>query len=265
MMSALYTAASGMNAQEFNVNNIAHNLSNVNTTGYKKMRAEFEDLLYQTHVLAGTPVSESTTIPTGVQEGLGTRVVATKRDFSIGALRSTNQPTDLALTGVGFFKIALPDGTVAYTRDGSMKVDSNRQMVTSNGYFFQPDNPIILPENTKVADLTVSELGRVGIRMPDGNTAEFGQIQVYRFVNPEGLEAIGQNLYRVTDASGPAQEGTPALDGASPVRQGFLEMSNVNLADEMVNMIIAQRAYETNSKSIHTSDSMLQTAIGLKR
>jgi flagellar basal-body rod protein FlgG len=265
MMSSLYTASSGMNAQQFNINNISHNLSNVNTTGYKKLRSEFEDLLYQTHTLAGTPVSESTTVPTGVQKGLGVKVVATKRDFSTGSLKATQQPTDMAINGTGFFKVQLPDGSLAYTRDGSMKVDANGQVVTSNGHIFQPDNPIFVPEGNTVQNVSINEQGRVQIRLNDSTMADIGQVNLHRFVNPEGLEGIGQNLFKVTPASGEAQEGTPNLNGFGQIRHKFLEMANVNLADEMVNMIVAQRAYETNSKAIQTSDRMLGTAVSLKR
>lgn len=264
MMRSLWTAASGMTTQQFNIDTISNNLSNVNTTGFKKMRAEFEDLIYQTQVMAGTPATEITEIPTGVQVGHGARVAATQRMFQQGSLQATENKTDIALTGEGFFKIRLFDGSEAYTRDGSFKVDSERQMVTSNGYLLDP--PITFPENYIKNSIAISEQGRVTVKVPgEDDPIEVGQMELYRFVNPAGLNAIGDNLFKVTGASGEAVPGIPGLEGMAQMRQGFLEMSNVKVVEEMVNMIVAQRAYETNSKAIQTSDSMLATAIGMKR
>ena len=264
MMRSLWTGASGMTTQQFNIDNIANNLSNVNTTGYKKNRAEFEDLIYQTLLMAGTPATEVSEIPTGIQVGHGAKVSATQKMFSQGSLQSTENKTDLALEGEGFFKIQLYDGTFAYTRDGAFKVDSNRQMVTANGYLLEP--PVILPENFIMESLSFSQDGRITVKViGDDEPVEVGQLEIYRFVNPAGLQSIGQNLFKTTPASGEEIPGQPGIEGMAKTHQGFLEMSNVKVVEEMVNMIVAQRAYEVNSKSIQTSDNMLGTAIGLKR
>ncbi len=264
MMRSLWTGASGMITQQFNIDTIANNLSNVNTTGYKKNRAEFEDLIYQTLLMAGTPATEVSEIPTGIQVGHGAKVSATQKMFSQGSLQSTENKTDLALEGEGFFKIQLYDGTFAYTRDGAFKVDSNRQMVTANGYLLEP--PVILPENFIMESLSFSQDGRITVKViGDDEPVEVGQLEIYRFVNPAGLQSIGQNLFKTTPASGEEIPGQPGIEGMAKTHQGFLEMSNVKVVEEMVNMIVAQRAYEVNSKSIQTSDNMLGTAIGLKR
>lgn len=265
MVRSLWTAATGMNAQQFHIDTISHNLSNVNTTGYKKNRVDFEDLLYQHQVLAGTPATPVSEIPTGVNVGVGVRPAATQKIFEMGSLQATGHKLDMAVSNsVGFFKVQTPDGGFAYTRDGSFKIDSNRQVLTSNGYLLEP--PLLLPENAILETLTISEQGEVTVNIGDDiRSTTIGQIELNRFVNPAGLKAIGKNLFRETSASGPEIPGTPGLNGFGSILQGFLEMSNVNLADEMVNMIVAQRAYESNSKAIQTSDSMLATAIALKR
>ncbi len=264
MMRSLWTAASGMVGQQFNIDTISNNLSNVNTTGFKKQRAEFEDLLYQTQLLAGTPATEVTEVPTGIQVGHGVKVAATQKMFEQGSLQSTENKLDLAMEGEGFFKIQLYDGSMSYTRDGSFKVDSNRQVVTSNGYLLEP--PLVLPENFIMNSLTISQDGRVSVKVVGTeDPVEVGQLEVYRFVNPAGLRSIGGNLFKTTPASGEEIAGQPGIDGMAKVHQGFLEMSNVKVVEEMVNMIVAQRAYEVNSKAIQTSDSMLGTAIALKR
>ena len=264
MMRSLWTAASGMIGQQFNIDTISNNLSNVNTTGFKKQRAEFEDLLYQTVLAAGTPATEITEIPTGIQVGHGVKVAATQKMFEQGSLQSTENKLDLALEGEGFFKILLYDGTVAYTRDGSFKIDSNRQIVTSNGYLWEP--PVILPENFIMNTLSISQDGRITVKIVgEEDPVEVAQVEIYRFVNPAGLSSIGGNLFKTTPASGEEIPGQPAFEGMAKIHQGFLEMSNVKVVEEMVNMIVAQRAYEVNSKAIQTSDSMLNTAIGLKR
>jgi len=264
MMRSLWTAASGMVGQQFNIDTISNNLSNVNTTGFKKQRAEFEDLLYQTQLLAGTPATEVTEVPTGIQVGHGVKVAATQKMFEQGSLQSTENKLDMALEGEGFFKIQLYDGSMSYTRDGSFKVDSNRQVVTSNGYLLEP--PIVLPENFIMNSLSISQDGRVTVKtVGEEGPVEVGQLEMYRFVNPAGLRSIGGNLFKTTPASGEEIAGQPGLDGMAKVHQGFLEMSNVKVVEEMVNMIVAQRAYEVNSKAIQTSDSMLGTAIALKR
>lgn len=264
MMRSLWTAASGMIGQQFNIDTISNNLSNVNTTGFKKHRAEFEDLLYQTVLMAGTPATEITEIPTGIQVGHGVKVAATQKMFEQGSLQNTENKLDMALEGDGFFKIRLYDGSVAYSRDGSFKLDSNRQIVTSNGYLLEP--PVVLPENFIMNTLSISQDGRMTVNIVgEENPIEVAQLEIYRFVNPAGLSSIGGNLYKTTPASGEEIPGQPAFEGMAKIHQGFLEMSNVKVVEEMVNMIVAQRAYEVNSKAIQTSDSMLGTAIGLKR
>ncbi|HRS64032.1 MAG TPA: flagellar basal-body rod protein FlgG, partial [Spirochaetota bacterium] len=212
MMRSLWTAASGMIGQQFNIDTIANNLSNVNTTGFKKQRAEFEDLLYQTVLAAGTPATEVTEIPTGIQVGHGVKVAATQKMFEQGSLQNTENKLDLALEGEGFFKIQLYDGTFAYTRDGSFKIDSNRQVVTSNGYLLEP--PVILPENFIMNTLSISQDGRITVKIVgEEDPVEVGQLEIYRFVNPAGLSSIGGNLYKTTPASGEEIPGQPAFEG----------------------------------------------------
>lgn len=264
MVRSLWTAASGMNGQQFNIDTIAHNLANVNTTGFKKLRPDFEDLLYQTLKVAGTPATEETVVPTGIQVGLGVKPAATQKIFEQGSLQNTGNKLDMALDGQGFFKVQMQDGTVAYTRDGSFKIDSNGQVLNSNGLRMLPE--LTFPDKFIFDTISISDMGAVTVKVAGSDEIqEAGQIQTYRFVNPAGLTSIGGNLMKVTEASGPEIEGRPGLEGQPRVYQGFIEMSNVKVTDEMVNMITAQRAYELNSKAIQTTDSMLQTAIGLKR
>ena len=264
MMRSLWTGASGMIGQQFNIDTIANNLANVNTTGFKKNRADFEDLLYQTTRLAGTPATELTVVPTNTQVGHGVRPAASQKLFDQGSLQVTNNKTDIAIDGPGFFRILQYDGSYGYTRDGSFKIDSNGQIVNSNGYRLLPE--IIIPPDVKPDSLAISPDGRVTIKfIGSDEDVEIGQIELYRFINPAGLQAIGENLFITTNASGEAIGGRPGFDGMGKLRQGMLEMSNVNVIQEMVNMIVAQRAYEFNSKTIQTSDSMLSTAVSLKR
>lgn len=265
MVRSLWTSATGMIAQQFHIDTISNNLANVNTAGFKKNRVDFEDLIYQHQVLAGTPATSMSEIPTGVNVGHGVKPAATQKLFDMGSLQSTGHKLDLAVSNsVGFFKIQLPDGTFGYQRNGDFKIDSNRQVLTSNGYMLEP--PLILPEDAILETLSIAEQGEVYINLAGEDIpTQIGQVELYRFVNPAGLKAIGKNLFKETPASGVEIPGTPGLDGFGSLLQGFLEMSNVNLAEEMVNMIVAQRAYESNSKSIQTSDSMLATAIQLKR
>ncbi len=264
MMRSLWTAASGMTGQQFNIDTISNNLSNVNTTGFKQNRIDFEDLLYQTSRLAGTPATELTTVPVGVQVGHGTRVAATQKLFTQGALQATDNISDIAIQGEGFFRELLIDGTYGYTRDGAFKIDSEGQIVSSNGYRLMPE--ITLPEGFVRDSLTISQDGRVSVKVAGSDDPiEVGQLELYRFVNPAGLQAIGENLYKVTNGSGEAIGGRPGFDGMGKTIHKFLEMSNVSVVKEMVNMIVAQRAYELNSKAIQTSDSMLGIANGLKR
>ncbi|MFW6138399.1 MAG: flagellar basal-body rod protein FlgG [Spirochaetota bacterium] len=264
MMRSLWTAASGMVGQQFNIDTISHNLSNVNTNGYKKTRADFEDLLYQTLRSAGTPASRETIYPTGIQVGHGVRPAATQKMYTQGSLQNTGNKLDLAIDGEGFFRVQLYDGSFAYSRDGSFKIDSNGQIVTSDGYKLNPE--IVMPEGFKFSDITVSQDGLVTVKVAGNDTPiEVGRVLLYRFVNPAGLKNIGENLVKTTAASGEPVEGRPGFTGMGQLQQGFLEMSNVQVVEEMVNMIVAQRAYELNSKAITTSDSMLATANALKR
>ena len=264
MMRSLWTAASGMIGQQFNIDTIANNLANVNTTGFKQNRADFEDLLYQTERLAGTPATEQTVIPTGIQVGHGVKPAATQKIFTQGALQSTGNVSDIAIEGEGFFRVLQYDGTYGYTRDGSFKIDSSGQIVNSNGLRLLPE--IILPEGFVHDSLSISQDGRITVKIAGSDDPiEVGQIEVYRFVNPAGLQAIGENLLKQTNGSGEAIPGRPGFDGMGKVLQSFLEMSNVSVVKEMVNMIVAQRAYELNSRAIQTSDNMLATATTLKR
>ncbi len=264
MMRSLWTAASGMIGQQFNIDTIANNLANVNTTGYKQTRPDFEDLLYQTVRMAGTPATEVTLYPTGIQVGHGVRAAATQKIFTQGALQSTGNVSDMAIQGEGFFRVLLYDGSYGYTRDGSFKIDSNGQIVNSNGYRLMPE--VILPEGFIRDSLNISQDGRITVKVAGSDEpVEVGQLFVYRFVNPAGLQAVGENIFKKTEASGDPIGGRPGFDGMGKVVQKFLEMSNVSAVKEMVNMIVAQRAYEMNSKAIQTSDSMLATANNLKR
>ena len=265
MLRSLWTAATGMIAQQTNIDTISNNLANVNTFGFKRNRVDFEDLIYQQQVLAGTPATAVSEIPTGVYVGSGVRPAATQKLFQMGSLQATENPFDMAIISEeGFFKILQPDGTFAYTRDGSFKIDSRRQIVTSNGYLLEP--PITLPPGAINNTFSVSENGEVTVIIEDDiRPTRIGQIDLFRFVNPAGLQAIGMNLFRETVASGPEIQGTPGLDGMGAILQKHLETSNVKLVEEMVGMIVAQRAYESNSKAVTTSDSMLGTAISMKR
>ncbi len=267
MIRSLWTAASGMTAQQFNIDTISNNLSNVNTVGFKKGRADFDDLIYQNMRLPGTPSSINTEYPTGVQVGLGVKTAATQKLYSQGAPQKTENKLDLAIFGEGFLKVRLNDGTFAYTRAGSLQVDANGDVVTADGYYLEP--PLRFDLDVLHEKINISEEGNVsyktGTMPPDGQAKVAGNIRLYRFVNPAGLKNIGKNLVKETAASGQEFEGSPGSQGFGKVQQGFLEMSNVKIVEEMVNMIVAQRAYEFNSKAIQTSDSMLATAVGLKR
>ena len=264
MMRSLWTGASGMVGQQFHIDTVANNLSNVNTTGFKKNRADFEDLIYQTIRTAGTPATEETIRPVGVEVGHGVRVAATQKIYTQGSFQNTNNVTDIAIEREGFFRVIQYDGTLAYTRDGAFQIDSQGQLLTANGLRVSPE--IILPENFFHDSLAVSREGLVSVKIPgQEDPVEVGQILLYRFVNPAGLEAIGDNLLIETNASGAAIEGTPGLEGMGRVHHKFLEMSNVQVVEEMVNMIVAQRAYEMNSKTVQTSDTMLGVAVNLKR
>ncbi len=262
MMRSLWTASTGMIGQQFNVDVISNNLANVNTTAFKKDRVDFEDLMYQRMLLAGTPTSGDAVIPTGIQVGLGTRVAATQKMFEQGSLKRTGSPLDVSLEGDGFFRITLPDGTTGYTRDGSFKLDSTGRVVTSDGDPLA--DAITIPQDATAVLITTD--GTISVQQPGAVApAQIGNITLAKFVNPAGLSAIGQNLYLETASSGAPVQAQPQSQGIGAVRQGFLEMSNVQVVESMVDLITAQRAYEVNSRSIQTSDGMLQTAAGLKR
>ncbi len=264
MVRSLWTAATGMNGQQSNIDAISHNLSNVNTTGYKQQRVEFEDLIYQNIKTAGTPATEDTVNPVGIQQGAGVRVGATQRVFTQGSLQNTGVDTDLAIVGDGFFRVQKYDGSYAYTRDGTFKVDMTGQLVNNNGLRVMPE--IILPEGYDIHTLAISDDGRVTVKINGEKTPTLvGQMELYRFPNAVGLKANGDNLYTVTNASGQPIAGRPGYEGMGVTKHKFVEMSNVSVVNEMVQMIVAQRAYEFNSKAIQTSDTMLNTAVNLKR
>ncbi|HAW49462.1 TPA: flagellar basal-body rod protein FlgG [bacterium] len=263
MERSLWTAATGMNAQRFNLDIIANNLANVNTTGYKKTRTEFEDLLYATLMIPGTPVAGGGKVPTGIQVGHGVKVAGTHKIYLKGSLEETGNPLDLAIEGDGFFQVLLPDGETGYARAGSFAKDAEGRIVTSNGYILQPE--IVIPEDA--TEITIKEDGTVYvIAGGDMKTpVEVGKIEIVRFINPSGLSAQGKNVLRETAASGDPIIGTPGIEGFGRIAQGFLEMSNVNVVEEMIKMIVAQRAYELNSKTIHAADSMLGVAATIRR
>ena len=266
MVRSLWTGASGMIGQQANIDTISNNLANVNTHGYKKQRVGFEDLIYQTVRVAGTPATEDTVVPVGIQLGHGVKMADTQRVFSQGSLQATGVSTDMAIAGEGFFRIQMYDGSWAYSRNGNFKVDNQGRMVTSNGYWLLPD--IIMPEGFLPDSITVTQDGRVSVKVPTidpNDPVDVGRIELYRFPNPVGLTAVGENLFKVTQASGGPIPGRPGFDGMGTLAHKFLEMSNVAIVQEMVNLIIAQRAYEFNSRTIQTSDNMLGTATGLKR
>jgi flagellar basal-body rod protein FlgG len=262
MIRALYTAASGMNAQQTNIDNVAHNLANVNTTGFKKSRVEFADLVYQEIKAPGTAASASNEVPTGIEIGLGTRTVATARNFSAGNLRSTSAPLDLAIEGDGFFQVTLPNGTVGYTRSGSFHLDAQGSIVTAEGYPIDP--AITIPSNA--TSVTISKDGIVSAAIA-GQTAaqQLGTITTSTFANTGGLKPLGDSLFAPTSASGDAITGTPGSDSRGTLQQGFVEDSNVSVVEEMVNMIIGQRAYEANSRVIKAADEMLSQVNSLVR
>ncbi len=262
MMRSLYTAATGMVGMQLQIDTTSNNIANVNTIGYKKQRAEFADLFYQVAEYAGTATSANTISPTGIEVGLGVRPTAVTKMFSQGNFKETGNNLDLSITGNGFFQIQLPDGTTGYTRNGSFKLDNNGQMVNSDGYPLLPE--IVIPEDA--TQIAVGTDGTVSV-LQGGQTElnQIGQIDIANFINPAGLHSLGDNLYINTTASGDPVVGVPGLNGLGQVRQGFVEMSNVQLVEEMTDLITGQRAYEANSKAIQTSDAMLQTVNGLKR
>ncbi len=263
MIRAMWTAATGMTAQQLNVDTIAHNLANVNTNAFKRSRAEFADLLYQIQRLPGTSASSVGVFPTGVQVGAGVRPTTVAKEWAQGNMRQTGNDFDIAIDGPGFFQVSRPDGTIMYTRNGAFKRDNVGNLVTGDGDLLNP--VITIPSGALKVD--IGQDGTVSVMLPGVTQAsQIGQIQLVRFDNPAGLVAMGNNLLLDSFASGPAIQGVPGFTtGFGLIQQGYLESSNVNLAEEMVNMIIAQRSYEINSKTIQASDEMMSIANNLRR
>jgi flagellar basal-body rod protein FlgG len=262
MIRALFTAASGMQAETLNIDVISNNLANVNTTGFKKSRAEFQDLLYQSIREPGAKSTISTEIPSGIQVGLGVKPVAVNKIFTQGNFKHTGNAMDLVIEGQGFFQVNMPDGNIAYTRCGSFSRDSTGRMVTSDGYPMEP--AITIPADA--LSITIGDDGTVSVLRPgEAAATEVGAIQLAKFINPGGLKSLGKNLLQRTQASGDPIQGTPNLQGFGRISQGFQEMSNVDIVEELVGMIVAQRSYETNSKAITAADQMLKRVISLGR
>lgn len=254
MDPALWISKTGLSAQDTRLSTISNNLANVATTGFKRDRAIFQDLLYQINRQPGGQSSQDTTLPSGLQLGTGVRTVATQKQFTMGTLENTTQPLDVAINGRGFFQVLMPDGSLSYSRDGQFQMDSTGQLVTSSGYVLQP--AITLPATA--SSITIGSDGTVSVLdAATGTQTQVGNLQLADFVNPAGLQSIGDNLYKETVASGAPQTGTPGLNGLGATQQGSLENSNVNVVEELVNMISTQRAYEMNSKVISTVDQML--------
>jgi len=262
MMRSLWTAATGMAAQSLNVDVISNNISNVNTTGFKRGRANFQDLMYQQIKSPGSEASSAgTQLPTGIQIGLGVKTASVDSIFSEGSFQQTGNPLDLTIQGRGFFQIQLPNGDSAYTRDGKFSIDSQGQVVTQNGDLVLPG--ITIPSDAET--IQISQDGTVSVVQAGGTQTVIGQFQIADFINPAGLTHMGSNLFQVSNASGEAVIGNPSENGLGSVGQGMLEMSNVSMVEEMVNLIAGQRAYEMNSKAIKAADEMLQTANNVRR
>ncbi len=259
MLRALYSSAAGMESQQLNLDVIANNLANVNTTGFKKSKIEFQDLLYQTTRAAGSEQGAGNQLPTGLQVGNGSRPVATSRIFTTGELTQTGERLDVAISGDGFFEVQMPDGTRAYTRDGALKTASDGRITTSDGLVVTGFQPV--PPGT--TSINIAANGEVTYNGANGPT-NF-RVQLTRFNNPAGLQAAGNNLYLETTASGTPEMGNPGENGFGQLNQGYLEMSNVKVVEEMVNLIIAQRAYEVNAKAVQASDEMMQESNNLRR
>ncbi len=260
MMRSLWSASTGMQAQQLNIDVISNNLANVNTSGFKKSRAEFEDLMYQTLKIAGTPTVGDQQIPVGIQIGMGVRNVSVHKFFSQGDFQTTDNPLDVAIEGEGFFQVQVGE-ELMYTRAGAFKLNSDGVIVNANGYILQPE--FVVPPETR--SIAISESGEIVALDSQSNEIAAAEIPLFTFVNEAGLDSRGRSLYMPTQASGDAIQGVPGEENVGTLAQGFLEMSNVEIVEEMVNMIVGQRAYEMNSKAIQTSDTMLQTAINVKR
>jgi flagellar basal-body rod protein FlgG len=263
MIRALYSAASGMSAQQMNVDNIANNLANANTAGYKSRRAQFQDLMYQTVVQPGSAAGQQSVVPTGLQLGLGTKPSSNEVIFTQGNFSETNNPLDVVIQGNGFFQVLRPSGDLAYTRDGSFQLNKDGSLVTSNGDLVQPQ--ITIPSNAQ--SVTIASDGTVSYLQPGQASAQkAGQIQIAGFQNPAGLNSLGQNLYQPTDASGTATVANPGgQEGLGTLLQGYTEQSNVSIVQEFINLIVAQRAYEANSKVVKAADEMYQQVNNLKQ
>lgn len=262
MLRALWTSGTGMNVQQVNLDVIANNIANVNTVGFKKSRADFQDLMYQTLRLQGTKNDGGNQVPTGIQIGHGAMLAAVQKVFIQGDFQQTDNETDLAIEGAGFMQVTMPDGTLAYTRAGSLKKDSEGRVCTSDGYLITPN--ITIPNNT--IKTQIGSDGTVSVQT-QGQSAlqQIGKIELATFPNPTGLNAIGKSLFQQTDASGAPILGQPGTNGMGTLLQGYLEMSNVNIMQEMINLIIGQRAYEVNSKAIQAADEMLQLASNVRK
>jgi flagellar basal-body rod protein FlgG len=262
MLRSLFIAATGMEAQKLSIDVISNNLANVNTTGFKKSRADFQDLLYQTIRTPGATSAEGSQIPSGIQVGMGVKPVAVQKIFQQGNFVQTGNNLDMVIEGDGFFQILMPDGTTAYSRSGSFKLDSDGRIVNSDGYPLEP--AITIPSNT--TNISISSDGKISVTQA-GNSAptQIGQIDLANFINPGGLNALGKNLFQQTGSSGDPTTGNAGTNGLGTISQGYIEMSNVNVVEEMVNMIVSQRAYEINSKAVQASDQMLQVANNLRQ
>jgi flagellar basal-body rod protein FlgG len=262
MIRALYTAASGLMAQQMNTDVIANNIANANTPGFKRDRINFQDLLYQTYRRAGQSTLTGSMVPTSLRVGHGVRPIATQKIFMTGAAQQTGNPLDLMINGEGFFQVTMADGTPAYTRDGTFKIDGDGNVVTADGLLIEP--AITVPADA--VRIEVANDGTVSVLVGSDTTlTSVGQVQLVRFQNPAGLEAIGQNLFKQTDASGDPVTGTPGQEGFGQIAQGFLEMSNVSIVEELVQLIVAQRAFETNSRAVSVADQLLSIANNLGR
>ncbi|GMV82439.1 MAG: flagellar basal body rod protein FlgG [Planctomycetota bacterium] len=260
MLRAMWASATGMRAQQMNIDVIANNLANVNTAGFKRSQAAFQDLIYDRLRSPGASSDDGSGIPVGIQIGLGTQLSSVGKIFTAGKPQQTGRELDVMIEGRGFFKVTLADGTEAYTRDGSFQVSSEGEIVTSDGYKVDGFDAV----DPNATALAISPNGTIS-EIVNGSATQKGQIDLYTFVNPSGLLAVGHNLFTASSASGDAVSGTPGSNGVGTVQQGFLEMSNVEVVQEMVNMIIAQRAYEVNTKAIQASDEMLQAANNIRR
>ncbi|MBI4666870.1 MAG: flagellar basal-body rod protein FlgG [Nitrospinae bacterium] len=262
MIRSLYTGATGMVAQQMNVDVIANNLANVNTYGFKRSRADFQDLLYQTLRAPGTVNATGSQVPTGIQVGLGVKPAGVTKTFLQGDLKSTSNELDMAIEGKGFFQIQKPDGTVAYTRAGNFQLDNTGTIVNIDGYPLYP--PVTIPSDATL--ISMDKQGKISVTQPGSTTPnEVGQIELANFVNPAGLLSDGKSLYMESDASGPPMVGSAGTNELGTILQGYVEVSNVSVVEELTQMIMAQRGYEVNSKSVTASDEMLQTATNIKR